>query len=188
MKRTDGLILTLIIIVIVAIAIWAFIFSNEDSEEQKNENKASRLESLINRLKVIQKHIKDEMERLRLTTKMEEFLEKRIGRIFLMVKAIFFVLFTFGVYLFVYSGCDLLSALFNTIGIVSFVGVAIPFLFLSKILDPNALIDFVKKEIRVLTYNKYGHKPEMIGVLTESIESKKNLEKELRGKINSLSA
>lgn len=184
MKKLDWFILIIVIVTIVAIGIWAFMSSEE--EDSHEEKKSTKLESISKRLKAIQQQINDEIESLRLTTEMEQYLDRKIGRIFLLAKTIFLVLFSGAVYLFIYNGSDFLTALFNTLGITSFLAVAMSFLFLSKVLDINALIYFVKSKIKGWIYNRYGYNPAMIGRLKESIESKAFVERELKNEMKSL--
>ncbi len=185
MKKPDWFVLIMIIIVIVAIGIWASM-SLTSEPEMHQEKGATKLESLTNRLRAIQRKINDEIESLRLTTEMEQFLGKKIGRTFFLAKTVFLIVFACVVGSFVYSGSDFLTALFNTIGIAGFIAVAIPFLFLSKILDPNSLIDLVKTKIRELIYSKYGHNPAMIATLTDSIKVGAMTESELKEEIRTL--
>lgn len=185
MKKLDWFILIFVIIAIAAIGIWVFMSSSEETETSE-EKKETKLESLSNRLKAIQQQINDEIESLRLTTEVEQYLDRKIGRIFLLAKTIFLILFSAVVYLFIYNGSDFLTALFNTLGIASFVAVAIPFLFLSKVLDINALINFIKIKIKGWIYGKYGYNPAMISILKESIEFKAVVEKELKDEMKSL--
>src|SRR5262245_41233573 len=154
MKKADWFILIVVIAIIVAIGIWAFMSSSEELEKKDEEAKKTKLESLNDRLKAIQQKIDDEIETLRLTAEMEQFLHRKIGRIFLFVKAVFLLLFSGTVYLFIYNGSDILAALFNTLAIASFIAIAIPFLFLTKFLDANALITTIREKIREWIYIK----------------------------------
>ena len=185
MKKLDWFILIIVTIAIVAIGIW-FVMSSPEETEKNEEKKETKLESLSNRLKAIQQQINDEIESLRLTTEMEQYLDRKIGRIFLLAKTIFLVLFSVVVYSFIYNGSDFLTALFNTLGIASFVAVAMGLLFLSKVLDINALINFVKNKIKEWIYSKYGYNPAMISSLMESIKSKAVVERELKDEMKSL--
>ena len=181
MKKLDWFILIIVIIAIVAIGIWAFMSSEgEDSNEEK---KSSKFESISKRLKAIQQQINHEIESLRLTTEMEQFLEKKIGRIFLVAKTIFLAIFLGTFYLFIYNGSDYLTGLFNTMGIIGFIGVATSFLFLSRVPDVNTLVELVKNKIRMWIYEKYEYNPEMMSLLKESIEVKTIEADELKEKM-----
>lgn len=184
MKKLDWFILIIVIIAIVAIGIWAFMSSSEETEKNE-EKKETKLESLSNRLKAIQQQINDEIESLRLTTEMEQFLDKKIGRIFFFAKAIFIAVVGGMFYLFIANGSDFLTALSNTTCIVGFILVAIPFLFLSKVLDVNTLIESARGKIKMWIYNKYGFNPAAISVLKESIEVKTIATNELKDEMSS---
>jgi len=183
MKKLDWFILIIVIIAIVAIGIWAFLSSEEAVKNE--EKKETKLESLSNRLKAIQQQINSEIESLRLTTEMEHFLEKKIGRMFLGAKAIFLAIFLGTFYLFIHNGSEYLTALFNTIGIIGFIAFATSFLFLSRVLDVNTLIELVKNKIRMWIYDKYGYNPVVISLLKESIEVKTLVVNELKDEMGS---
>lgn len=185
MKKLDWFILIIIIAAIVAIGIWAVLSASED-DGKKEEKSETRLDCLTNRLKAIQQQILKEIESLKTTVEMEQFLERKIVSIFLLAKTTFLALFSGVIYLFIYNGSGFLTALFNTIGIASFIAVAVPFLFLSKVLDVNSLIEFIRGKIRKWIYIKYGYNPALVTVLKESIESRTIAARELEREMKSL--
>lgn len=184
MKKLDWFILILVIIAIVAIGIWVVMSSPEETEKNE-EKKETKLESLSNRLKAIQQQINDEIESLRLTTEMEQFLKGKVARIFLLAKTIFLAIFLSTFYLFIHNGSDYLTALFNTTGIIGFIAFATSFLFLSRVLNVNTLIELVKNKIRMWIYDKYLYNPVAISLLKESIEVKTITANELKDEMRS---
>jgi hypothetical protein len=184
MKKLDWFIL-IIVIIAIAVGVWVFMFSSEESAKNE-ERKESKLESLSNRLKAIQQQINDEIESLRLTTEMEQFLDRKIGRIFLIAKIIFMSVIGGIFYLFIVTGSNFLTALSNTTCIVGVILVSVPFLFLSKVIEINTLIESVRSKIKMWIYNKYGFNPTAVSVLKESIEVKTTEANELMVEIRTI--
>lgn len=173
MKRVDWFILMVLAAMIVVIILVSITTNSEhDKLGGEEKEKESKLDLLQARLEKLKQQIASEIESLRLTTEMQQFLDRKITRIFTMVKLAFLLGFGGMTYLFIVSGHDYLTALLNTMGVVGFIGLAIPFLFVSKVLDVNAVIEWVRSKIRMWIYRKYGHDPLAVVSLTESVVGK----------------
>jgi Na+/H+ antiporter NhaC len=164
MKKIDWLILILIVAIVIAAILWT-----PKSSDNSDENKQSKLDLFKARLKQVEDKIESEMKTLQLTKETEAFLEKRVSRQFAVFKFLVVASFTFGCYLFLGNGYDWLNALLMTSSIFGLALASTCFLFISKILDINTLLDFVRSRMRKSIHKKYGYDPTSAVALQQSI-------------------
>lgn len=99
------------------------------------------------RLREVQDKVDAEVKTLQLTKEMEAFLENRVSRLFAGIKLLVVVSFAFVWYLFLTYGYDWLNSWLMASSVFWFAITSTCFLFISKNLDINTLLDFVRARI-----------------------------------------
>lgn len=172
MKRLDILVLILIVLILIGIAIWSNDQQSEGQEEKPSETRQSYLQRIQVKIQQIESDIKSEAETLHLTAEMEDFLEKKVKFYSILLKIAIAVV-VFGIFCSLYfTGETLLASIFTTAGICSVGLAAIPFLFMSRVLDINTVMQASKKWVRKVIYKKFNYDPQVAKDLRSSISLK----------------
>ncbi|MFZ2906277.1 MAG: hypothetical protein WAZ98_08750 [Cyclobacteriaceae bacterium] len=164
-----------VIIVIVAIVVAVALFMYAWAREQ--------VTTIATRLRKVETEIERDLEELRLTKAMKEYLDRRIQFLFVGIKAVFVLLIGLLWFFLFRSGYDLLGSMFDSVNLVCFAYVAISCLIFNRVTDTNTLLKIIRAWIQVRIYRRNGFDPYIIASMEKTIEAKRlerrDLEKQL---------
>lgn len=178
MKKSHLITLIIIVAIIVGIAIGICLSEQKNHTSSEGEEGQSKL-SLINaKIKSIQEKIDSEKEALQLSTDMELALNKMLDRLCMLVGLLVSGVSGFICYLFYSNGYDLFNAILTTAGLILLIFPLIS-MVAWKSISFDSLITRSRVLIKKWLCKKYGHNPEAIAILTESIAENKRAINEL---------
>lgn len=112
MKKSDYVILAFVIAFIIGVAIFVYLRSKPENPSER------KIDALKRRLKQIEDQIKNEVASLKLTTKIQQYLDAKIARYFMLFKIIFLLIVGWIFYLLKANGYDYVNAALSTAGIL----------------------------------------------------------------------
>jgi Flp pilus assembly protein TadB len=174
MKRGDIIGFIIVVVIIIGVIVWLATESEDDkqSESLPGDKPSSRpgfLERLGNRCERIQQEIDSQLEKLQLTTEMQQAADQFADQLKLAAKIFLAILTTAVLYGFVSNGIEIWTAILT---LAAFVGVVIPvmtFFFFKNVMTLEALINWFFLHMRNAIYKKYGCDPATIKGIQQNI-------------------
>lgn len=193
MKRGDIIGFIIVVIIIIGVIVWLATESEDNnqsgeaSDDDKPNSQRGFLERLANRCERIQHEIDSQLEKLRLTTEMQQAADRFADHLKLASKIFLAIIVTAVLYGFVYNGIGIWTAILT---LAAFVGVIVPvmtFFFFKNVMTLEALINWFFLHMRNVLYKKYGCDPATVKSMQENIVVKQAivsvLKDELKGEL-----
>ena len=155
MRKSSIVAWTIIVIIIIGIIVWVASEPSESPSDKTNQNEKNRsnfLEKLANRLGELQSEIASQMEALKLTVEMQQYLDRKLNQILIFIKTIIGLSLLSFVVLLTINGVEFWMALLT---VSSFLCIGVPvltFFFFKKIMDVRELVEWVLKKIREFVF------------------------------------
>jgi hypothetical protein len=175
MKKShwDWLIVVIIIAFVIGIGIGIYLSNNDMPIDPEQKDRESKFDLIKKKIKALEEHVRNEIVLLKLTTEMEAALSRKVDRICIVLGTIFWLIIMSISAAFYQSGFDLLTSILNTAGLVSLTFPLVS-IILWRTVDFNSVVDITREGVKDWLNKKYGHNPEMIVALNESIKIKQN--------------
>lgn len=138
----------------------------------------SKLDLINAKVKAIEDRIDREVKALQLSSEMERALDRNVDRICLGLGIILSIAIVSICSLFFYNGYDLMTAILNTAGILSFMFPLLSILIWKSVSFDSA-IEKSRNWVKKWLYKKYGHNPKVLPALSASIANNKDAIKKL---------
>lgn len=142
-----------------------------------------QINTLAEKLRVIELEIQQHLESLRLSKEMKTLLDRKVILIFRTLKLIVCFLLLGVWFIFFRTSYDVMNSLFDASNFISLTYITFSYMLFNKVMDGNTLTTITKKRIQVIVYKKYGFNPAIIGALEKTIHSKTKDAEELRKKL-----
>lgn len=173
MKRSDWLVLIIVIIIVIAVA---FYLAGEDETKSNDKNEDRERNTFLDRLQIQIKNYTEEIEKevasLNLSKKEEASLERKIT-IWLLVFNLLIITISGGIfYWFILNEYSVLNAFLATLGVLGTLTALISMFCFFKILDPNVILNWIKRKIRSRVHANNNFDPKVIPTLEKSIAVK----------------
>jgi hypothetical protein len=171
MKKSnwDWVIILLIIVFVIGIGIGIYLSTDDKSTNSEPKDRQSKLDQIKVKIKALEGRVKNEIAQLKLTTEMENALSRKVDRFCIGLGILFFALIILIAVSFYSNGLDILTAILSTAGLVS-----LTFPLLSMILwrtvDFNSVVVTTRTKVKEWLNKKYGHNPDSIAALNDSID------------------
>jgi hypothetical protein len=176
MKRSSVAAWVIIAIIILGIIIWVGTQSKDDqpSELSSRDEKvrSTFLDKISARIQHVQIEITTQIESLKLTLEMQQYLDRKFNRILIMIKLIAGVLILSAIAVLILNGVEFWAAIMT---VSSFVCLGVPvltFFFFKKIMDVTQLMDWVFRKVKNMIYRKFGCDSETIDSMRSDITAK----------------
>jgi hypothetical protein len=171
MKKSnwDWVVILLIIVLVIGIGIGIYLSTDDESTNSEPKDRQSKLDLIKAKIKALEERVKNEIAQLKLTTEMENVLSRKVDRFCIGVGLGFCALIVLVVVAFYANGFDILTAILSTAGLVS---LTFPLLsiVLWRTVDFNSVVEGTRSKIKGWLNKKYGHNPDIIAALNESID------------------
>jgi hypothetical protein len=172
MKKSHWIIVVIVIAIVIGVAIGVY-FSEQpklaDAEPKKDQGK---LDAINQKLKAIEDRIASEVKALQLTTEMELALNRKVDKICIFLGILLWAMIGSTTWLFYFNGYDFVTAVLNTAGLLSLTFPLISIL-IWKSVSFDSVVEKTRIQLKRWLCKKYGHNPDAIQTLNDSIESSK---------------
>lgn len=170
MKKSnwDWVIVLIIIALVIGIGIGIYLSTSDEPTNPEQKERESKLDVIKQKIKALEQRVKDEIAQLKLTTEMENALSLKVDR-FCIVLGIFLwvIIMSIGA-AFYLNGFDLVTSILNTAGLVS-LSFPLASIILWRTVDFNSVVGYSRRNIKTWLNKRYGHNPDSIAALNDSI-------------------
>jgi hypothetical protein len=175
MKKSnwEWLIVVFVIVLIIGIGIGIYLSTNETPTDSEQKDSQSKLDLIKQKIRALEERIKNELAVLKLTTEMENALSRKVDRICIVLGTIFWLVTISIATAFYLNGFDVLTSILNTAGLVSLTFPLVS-IILWRTVDFNSVVDVTRRGVKAWLNKKYGHNPDTIVALNDSIVKNQN--------------
>jgi Flp pilus assembly protein TadB len=186
MKRNDIIALVIVLLIIFGIIIWVACESEDQKNEEQGSNQAETnfFKRIADRIDKMQRDVSAEFEKLRLTTEMQAYLERKVNWILLFSKLSIGVL-AFGILgVLLYNGVDVWTSILAFCGVICLILPVATFFFFTKCMSVQELVDWIVLKIKQSIFKKYGCDPATIAAIEKTVAVKNGVIKSLRDELS----
>ena len=145
-----------------------------------------QLSALAHRLIIVEQEIETELENLKLTRAMKEYLDRKIKLLLLGIKVTFCLLLSLIWILLFRDGHDLMNSMFDTFDLMGIIYLSASYIVFNKFTEANTLVTIIGKQVQVWVYRRSKFDPKAITKIEYRIIQKQHEAEQLRKQLNSL--
>lgn len=168
MKKSYWIVAIVIFAIVIGIGIGIYLSSNDEPQDVGQKPKMSKLDHINTKIRAIEGRVRKEIEMLKLTSEMENALARKVDRVCILFGTIFWLIMISIAASFYLNGFDLLTSILNTAGLASLACPLLSIIFWRTI-DFNTIVAKTRVLVKSWLDKKYGHNPDAISELNNSI-------------------
>lgn len=170
MKKSnwDWVIVLVILALVIGIGIGVYLSTNDKPTDPEQKDSESKFDLIKRKMKALEQRVKNEIALLKLTTEMETALSRKVDRMCIVLGTMIWLIIISVAAAFYLNGLDLLTSILNTAGLVSLTFPLVS-IILWRTVDFNSVADISRRSIKNWLNKQYGHNPDTIVALNDSI-------------------
>lgn len=187
MKRNEIIAWVIILVILVGIVIWVASDSNIEPEENNagpkeddRKKQSNFFKRLSERIETMQREVTDELEKLRMTKEMQNYLNQKVNRLLTLIKIVIGLTMGGAIAFLMNHGFDVWTSILTFCGVICIIVPVTTFFFFTKCMSVKEFVDRIIMKIKQLMFRKYGCDSVTISEIESTIAVKKEV-------INSLS-